>query len=150
MIESATQEDIDAICDATNQDAVKNIIAVIVSRMPEPRAYICEPEAPADPQRLLWEEGLAILTQDLSARKISVVDPESIRELAAFYEDTYRAISEATAIDPMFFYLVSRRMIQEIYIPEGTDKLHTRLVNEQRFAKGKKVKIHLWRPVVYR
>ena len=115
----------------------------IIARLPPPRAYISEPAHMPEAQRsLVWEVAYDILSSMLNAEGVSVIEPETIRDIALF-SPFLESLTDAS--DALWQTLASCNYIDQVYIPDDGENCR-RHATIQRHADILGIKVLVYRP----
>lgn len=148
MIEVVTETDLDRLGAITPHSPNAKmraacILTEIVNRLSRPRAYISEPTHMSDVAlATFWCVAYDILSAELSAAGTSVIEPESMRDVALFCSELDR-VSDST--DPLWQALMSAKLIDEVYIPADGEnsKRHAAM---RRIARSAGIRVYSYRP----
>ncbi len=126
------------------------VLMDIIRRLPCPRVYVSEPthllrnESLEDEShdKMLWALAYDILTANLQAEGIGVIEADTIRTLALFGCKLERL---SVGADPLWQTLASEKLLDTIYIPEdGANSVHHTAM--KRHANALKIRIVSYRP----
>ncbi len=119
------------------------VLMEIIARLPRPRAYISEPAHMPEAQRsLVWEVAYDMLTAVLAVEGVSVIEPETIRDIALF-SPFLEPLTDSS--DALWQTLASCNFIDQVYIPDDGEncKRHAAI---QRHADILGIKVLIYRP----
>lgn len=119
------------------------ILTEIIDRLPRPRAYISEPtHMPDEAQAMLWNTAYDMLSAELSGKGISVIEPETIRDIALF-SSTLETLTDAS--DPLWQALIASRRVDSLYVPSDGEnsKRHAAM---RRIARSAGITVLNYRP----
>lgn len=123
----------------------QSVLMEIVGRLPRPRAYISEPTHTPDEQRcLIWTLAYDILTSILPTEGVSIIEPETLRDLALF-SPLLLPVTEAS--DPLWQTLLSCKFVDQVYIPDDGEhcKRHTAM---KEHARALGIKVLTYKPAL--
>lgn len=148
MIEVVTVEDLHALSSIpinsprARQRAV-GMVVDIIARLQRPRAFVAEPDCNPDLRNSeYWTTAYDILTSHLTSElNMTVVDPETIRDIALFCPmlDTL-----SNAPDALWQLLASLRAVDAVYIPSDDERSKRHMAME-RHAKALSIEVVFYR-----